>query len=1145
MFRSRYGIPTPLVVIVVSTVALCLWHVLPSSLQHKILPVVSATNFIVSTADDHNDGTCDVDCTLREAINAVNAGSGGDTISFNISGAGVQTMNLTSGLPVITKSVTIDGTTQPGFSGTPLIELNGTGAGSAEGLSFQASSGGSTVKSLVINRFGLRGISSDVNITVQGCFIGTNATGTAALANGAAGIRLNAGGSTIGGAIAAARNVISGNTTYGIEILSGSNTLQGNYIGTDVTGTTAIGNNVDGIRIQSASNTVGGTAAGTGNLISGNRQNGISMSVNGSNNQVQGNLIGTDSSGLVGLGNGSLSPGTYAGIDIGGSNNTIGGTVPGARNIIAGALVSNNGIRMGGSSNTVQGNYIGTNLTGDASLGAFRTGVTIQGTNNLVGGTSAAARNIISGNGGGAGGFGVDICCSGTATGNQIQGNYIGLRADGAAGLGNHTGGVRIASGNNNNTVGGTAAGAGNVISGNGGGAINLNGTATTNNLIQGNYLGLNPAGTAAIPNSYGVFLESEANGNTIGGTTSAARNVISGNAVANIAITDNNTKDNLVQGNFIGTQADGTTPLGGGRGVYIYFNASNNTIGGTAVGAGNVIAFNADKGVGIDSNAGNGNAVLGNSIFSNGNLGIDLKLDGVTTNDSCDADTGPNNLQNFPIITSVTPGATDTTISGTLNGTASTQFRIEFFASPSCDAAGNGEGKVFLGSTNVTTDGACNGSFMFVVPNASITGPIITATATDPNKNTSEFSACASAVVPKTIQFSTSTLSLGEASLGAVLTVNRLGDTSAPATVRYATGDAAGTNNCNVFNGSASSRCDYLITLGTLRFAANEPSKTITIPIIDDSYAEGSENFTIALSNPTGGAVGSPDTVTVTITDNEAMTGPNPIDQTNFLVRLHYLDFLNREPDTGGFNFWTGQIDNCTPKPQCTEVSRINVSASFFLSIEFQQTGYLVERFYKVAYGDATGTSTLNGPHQLSVPIVRLLEFLADTQRIGQGVVVLQPGWEQLLESNKQAYAQEFVQTTRFSSAFPTSMTPAQFVDQLNQRAGNVLSASERATAINLFGGAGDSSNTTARAQAVRQVADDTDLYNAEFNRAFVLAEYFGYLRRNPDDPQDADYTGYDFWLTKLNQFNGNYLNAEMVKAFLSSIEYRQRFGP
>jgi len=283
----------------------------------------------------------------------------------------------------------------------------------------------------------------------------------------------------------------------------------------------------------------------------------------------------------------------------------------------------------------------------------------------------------------------------------------------------------------------------------------------------------------------------------------------------------------------------------------------------------------------------------------------------------------------------------------------------------------------------------------------------------------------------------------------------------------------------------------------------------------------------------------------TATIVDDATEPSQNPLDDPRQFVIQHYHDFLNREPDQSGLDFWTNQIASCGNDVQCNEVRRIDVSASFFLSIEFQQSGYLVERCYKVAYGDVTGTSNFPSNHQLSVPTVRFDEFLKDTQRIGQGVIVLQPGWEQALEGNKQAYALEFVQTTRFNTAFATTMTPAQFVDQLNLNAGSVLSPIERTTAINLFAGAANSGNASARAQAVRMVAEDTDLYNAEYNRAFVLAEYFGYLRRNPNDTPDTDFTGYDFWLTKLNQFNGNYINAEMVKAFLSSIEYRQRFGP
>jgi len=213
-------------------------------------------------------------------------------------------------------------------------------------------------------------------------------------------------------------------------------------------------------------------------------------------------------------------------------------------------------------------------------------------------------------------------------------------------------------------------------------------------------------------------------------------------------------------------------------------------------------------------------------------------------------------------------------------------------------------------------------------------------------------------------------------------------------------------------------------------------------------------------------------------------------------------------------------------------------------LSIEFQNTGYLAERFYKTAYGQATGTSTFPNTHQLPVPVIRFREFLTDTQRIGAGVIVGQSGWQQQLENNKQVFALEFVQRSRFLTAFPTTMTPQQFVDALNTNADNALSANERTTLINLFGGAGNTINLTARAQALRAITDDQDLEQTEFNRAFVLMQYYGYLRRNPNDPQDADYTGFDFWLTKLNQFNGNFVNAEMVKAFLDSSEYRSRFG-
>ena len=380
-------------------------------------------------------------------------------------------------------------------------------------------------------------------------------------------------------------------------------------------------------------------------------------------------------------------------------------------------------------------------------------------------------------------------------------------------------------------------------------------------------------------------------------------------------------------------------------------------------------------------------------------------------------------------------------------------------------------------------------------------------------------------------LQFSAANYNVQEDCTFVTVTVNRVGDATGTASVDYSTLDV-----------TASERKDYTTALGRLQFGAGETSKALAILINEDSLVEGAETFTINLSNPTGASLGVPAAATITIADDASEPATNAIDDARNLVCETYHDFLNRQPDQDGWDFWTNQVTNCGNADPL--VCRINVSASFFLSIEFQNTGYLVERSYKTAYGDATGDSTFGGAHQLPVPIVRLNEFLADTQLITKGVIVLQPGWEQLLESNKQAFFAGFVQRSRFTNAFPTTMTPAQFVDKLNQNAGNVLSAGERTTAINLFSGAGDTTNTTARALALRQVAEDQDLQTAELNRAFVLLEYLGYLRRNPNDPQDVDYTGYDFWLTKLNQFNGNYLNAEMVKAFLTSLEYRARFG-
>jgi hypothetical protein len=255
------------------------------------------------------------------------------------------------------------------------------------------------------------------------------------------------------------------------------------------------------------------------------------------------------------------------------------------------------------------------------------------------------------------------------------------------------------------------------------------------------------------------------------------------------------------------------------------------------------------------------------------------------------------------------------------------------------------------------------------------------------------------------------------------------------------------------------------------------------------------------------------------------------------FFVRQHYVDLLNREPDASGLAFWVNEIESCGANEQCREVKRINVSAAFFLSIEFQETGYLVYRFYKAAFGDATSPNVAG-----TVPVIRLNEFLPDTVRIGRNVQVGIGDWEAQLEANKNALAVEFVQRQRFITAYPVGMTPTEFVDKLDLNSGFVLSSAERTQLINELA----SNNTVSgRASVLRKVAEDADLRQREFNRAFVLMQYYGYLRRNPDDPQDTDFRGWKFWLDKLNQFNGNFVDGEMIKAFLLSIEYKQRFGP
>lgn len=674
---------------------------------------------------------------------------------------------------------------------------------------------------------------------IQGNFIGTNAAGTAALPNrrfapgggGGFGVILHhASGNTIGGTNPAARNVISGNEQAGIQLgdpaqFGGAadvsdNDVVGNYIGTDATGAGAVGNGTVGISVFGPRNRIGGASSGAGNVVSGNAGAGIGIALGqATGNVVAGNRIGTNAAGTAALGN-------RVGVSIDGAGgNVVGGSAAAARNVISGNV--SQGVSLGGNSsdNRIEGNYVGTDASGSAPIGnefgiwieAFsgpaatgnvvvgntasgnRTygifvgrnapGTTIRGnrvgtnaagtaavgngvgstdccpdgirinngaSNVTIGGSGPADRNVISGNeGSGIGVIGRDDG-SAPATNVTIRGNYIGTDASGTTALPNrgHNGpvgvGVRFYTGVSNSTI------AGNLISGNAGPGIFLTSAAgqgdTTGNTIQGNYVGTNAAGTAAIPNRAGVFLFADAaarlSGNTIGGTAAGAGNVIAGNLRNGVVLAGLGTTANSVQGNSIGVDASGAAlgngsagvADGNGNGIAIS-QASDNLIGGAAAGAGNRIAYNAGNGIVLFAGGGGvRNRISRNSIFANGGLGIDLGRDGVTPNDPGDADVGPNLLMNYPVFEKAKAKKKELRLTGTIDTPNPQTVTIEVFVADP-DPSGFGEGKTFLGETTAAADG----SFAFDLPPVP-DGTLITATATDAAGNTSEFAANVSA---------------------------------------------------------------------------------------------------------------------------------------------------------------------------------------------------------------------------------------------------------------------------------------------------------------------------------------------------------------------------------------------------------------
>jgi hypothetical protein len=793
-----------------------------------VMPTELGSTFVVTNTNSSGAGS------LQFAILDANETPGADLITFNIPGTSPFTINQSVPLPSITDPVTIDGTSQPGFSGTPIVAVSGT----VQGLIITG--GSSTVRALVINTspsIRLQGAGGNI---IEGNFVGRNFSGTALAAS--AGIELFSSNNTVGGTVAAARNLFGALTIGDPSGNFSGNLVQGNYLGTDVTGTLKIDDGL-GITIRySNDNTVGGTATGARNVIAG-RMTASCVSIGNvsSGNLIQGNYIGTDVTGTVKL---TASSG---GVSVVSAANTLGGTTPAARNVISGN--QGVGVNIGGGEThdiLVQGNYIGTNAAGTAVLGNGGSGIEINTSAyaNAIGGVSSGARNLISGN------SLHGILITGglqNQVGNQIQGNYIGTDVTGTTDFGNGQNGIAITGNSPSTVIGGTTPGAGNVISGNGLSGVLLEGAQVTSTIVQGNFIGTNGSGSAAIGNDLNGVTTSQAPNNTIGGSVIEARNIISANARHGISIgidTNSGAAGITVRNNYIGTGVTGSDCLGNGRdGVFVNRGSANHTI------TENLITCNGRDGVNVPNFATNDPGiqiqVVQNSIYANASLGIDLGDPGITANDPQDTDGGANLQQNFPVLTSSTvtgaaqPGLAITgsgsanviaSVNGTLNSTPNTAFTVHWYFHGDAQCTNNQAATQVLdkGKVPVTTDGSGNGQFNLTVNvPVGVNSGVVNCTATDPQGNTSEFSAC---------------LPLNTTPPPTPTPIQLLLDTSGPAADQAAAMDSIlflrdpfpVVNTSNTLNQGSDKNTRVVLFVTNLQLAQGETASAVVVRLID-----------------------------------------------------------------------------------------------------------------------------------------------------------------------------------------------------------------------------------------------------------------------------------------------------------------------
>lgn len=488
------------------------------------LVLVRPVSLIVVNTHDSGPGS------LRQVILTANAIPGPNTVLFAIPGSGPFVISPSSPLPVLTGVTNVNATSQPGYAGRPLVALDGAHAGpDTNGLTLLAAR--SVVQGLAIGGFGGSGIliQGGGHDLIQGDYLGTDVTGSVPVANAGDGLTIvNSPGNTVGGITLATRDLISGNGAIGVRIVgpgSTGNIVLGDLIGTNVDGTVAIGNRQGGVFVDSApGNWVG--MPGAGNLIAGNTGAGVVLSgPTATGNMIVSNRIGTNMAGTSPLGN--TADGIYL---AGASHNTIGGL--GQGNVISANGLT--GIRLenaAASGNVIQSNHIGTDASGNVGLGNRYDGIFVNGApGNTIGGTAPGAGNLISGNGS----CGIQIFTGG-ASGNLVQGNFVGTDVSGHAAIANANDGVFINQAPGN-TIGGTTPGAGNLISGNGSVGLQILGAGSSGNVVQGNHIGTNVDGVPNLGNNYGVFLN-KAGANVIGGSAPGANNDIAGNRTLDVRV--------------------------------------------------------------------------------------------------------------------------------------------------------------------------------------------------------------------------------------------------------------------------------------------------------------------------------------------------------------------------------------------------------------------------------------------------------------------------------------------------------------------------------------------------------------------------------------------------------------------------------